>query len=238
MSMMQIVYLLFSIVVPLLALVGFGTLIALVVLKLPNPLRVRTAWKMWDMAMIALFPSKSVMLLRKEDGDYTFREAAYDDKNAGYWVTNPDKSRSFFQSVGQIAGQFGPIRLLTGYDGFCASFDFLAARISEEVYKATVHKNSTPVVDGEGNEMKEMVSVPSRGIIDLRKIKYLAPFNVDPDRFYRVEENAKASMRTLKREDAVVQGLIIISAFVMGMIMTWFIMNNGGGGGVSSVVPI
>jgi hypothetical protein len=62
---------------------------------------------------------------------------------------------------------------------------------------------------------------------------------VDPDRFYRVEENAKASLRSLKQKDAVVQGLLIISAFVMGMIMTWFIMNNAGtGAGVSSVVPI
>lgn len=239
MSVMQTVYLLLNIIAPLFAILGFITLISFIALRIPNPLRLRIAWKMWDMAMISLFPSRSVMMLRKEDGDYAFREASYDDKNAGYWVTNPDKSLSFFQSVGQIAGQFGPVRILTGYDGFCASFDFLAARISEEVYKARVHKNSTPVVDENGAPVREFVSVPSRGIVDLRKIKYLAPFNVDPDRFYRVEENAKASLRTLKRQDAVVQGLLIISAFVMGMIMTWFIMNNAGtGAGVSSVVPI
>ncbi len=238
MSMMQAVYIVFSVVVPILALIGFGALAVLVALRLKNPLTNRIAWKMWDMAMLALFPSRSVILLRKEDGDYTFREATYDNMNAGYWVTNPDKSRHFFQSVGQIAGQFGPIRLITGYEGFCASFDFIAARISEEIYKSKVHKNNDPVLDQDGNEIEDVVTVPSRGIIDLRKIKYLAPFNVDPDRFYRVEENAKASLRSLKRQDAVVQGMLIISAFVVGMIMTWFIMSQGGGGGGMPSVPV
>jgi hypothetical protein len=238
MSMMQTLYIILSFVIPLFAIIGFGTLVALLLLKLRNPMTNKIAWKMWDMAMLALFPSRQVILLRKEDGDYAFREAKYDNQNAGYWVENPDKSRHFFQSSGQSAGIFGPVRLLTGYDGFCATFDFIAARISEETYLANVHDKAEPVIDKEGKPVTGVVTVPSRGIVDLRKIKYLAPFNVDPDRFYRIEENAKASLRTMKRQDAVIQGMLIISAVVVTMILTWFIMSQGGGGGGMPSVPV
>lgn len=239
MAFIDSILLIVGLITPILALIGFATIMLFVLLKSPIGIKNKIAWRLWDMATLALFPSRLVMLIRKEDGDYSFREAQYDEQNQGYWVKTIDgDKRNFFQSTGQQAGTFGPIRLLSAYEGFGVATDFVSARIAEEAEHKYVLGTNDPVVDETGQEIEEVLAVPERGIIDLRKIKYLAPFNCDPDRYYRIEENAKAAMMAFKRQDAIVQGAMILSAFILGSIMTWFAMSQGAGGGGMPEVPI
>jgi len=236
--MMSTILALISFAVPILALVGLLAVAAFIFLKLPIPQREGLAWRIWDKMTATLFPSRLIMILRKDDGDYSLREAEYDSKNQGYWVDDTSgESRVFFQSAHHQAGSFGPFKLISAYEGFGAVGDFISGKIAEAFESAYIHgKDDNLNKDDDGNPIETQITIPERGIIDISKIRYIAPFSADPDRYYRIQQNTKASMLDFRQRDQLIYMGTVLAAFLLGAIITYFAMTQGaGGGGMPSV---
>jgi hypothetical protein len=73
--------------------------------------------------------------------------------------------------------------------------------------------------------------VPDRAVVDLRDCRYLAPYDVDPSAFDRVEENAKKGARGIGDLGALGTGALLLSAAMLGGILVYLGMSSGGGGG-------
>jgi len=222
----------FGIVTPVLAMVGLISLIVLGLLRTPKGYII--APKLLGMALEALIDSRNAILIRRGDGNYVFKKANYDAQNQGYWVED-DKQKQFYEG-GQDSGNFYGLRLVTAYDGLGAVSDFAASEIAYRAKQKYVDGIEEDLETAEGDEFainNTEVAIPSRAVIDLRKIRYMSPFNIEPEKCFRVEENAKLSMSKFNNMSTVAQGMLIIAAFTMGIILTWFLLGQGGGGGTA-----
>jgi hypothetical protein len=89
--------------------------------------------------------------------------------------------------------------------------------------------------DGGEHIIEEWDSVlPQRKVVDLRDTVYAAPFNVRPQQFHRVAENAKKGQQGFAKLGPLGQAGIIMGAFMMGAIVCYLGFSaTGGGGGIS-----
>lgn len=230
----------FNMILPLFAAFGFLVLILFIVLKSPTNAGNNLALKLVMTGLNTVAPNKQIMLLRRENGTYAIKKADYDTQNGGYWIKN-GKNKQFFESNGDIPGTLGGIKLLPAYEGLGALSDFASAEVAYRAKRKYVDSDKDELVD-ENNENVELeetqVAVPTRRIIDLRDIRYLAPYNVSPESFFRVEENAKISMSRFNMQNPTSVAMLVITAVVITMIMTWFLLSQGGGGGGGISMPI
>ncbi|MBP1987241.1 hypothetical protein [Halolamina salifodinae] len=84
------------------------------------------------------------------------------------------------------------------------------------------------------------VQLPKRKVVDLRDTIHAAPFNVKPQQFHRVAENAKKGQQGFASLGPLGQAGIIMGAFMMGAIVAYigFSAAGSGGGGISMPMTI
>lgn len=72
-------------------------------------------------------------------------------------------------------------------------------------------------------------------VVDLRNVTHFAPYNIRPESYHRVDQNAKAGSRTGWSTTAKVTG-----AFVMGFMLCLIavVVVGKGGGGIGSALPL
>lgn len=93
-----------------------------------------------------------------------------------------------------------------------------------------------PISDGGEPVLDEWETMlPVRKTVDLRDTIYAAPFNVKPQQFHRVAENAKKGQQGFAKLGPLGQAGVIMGAFMMGAIVAYlgFTAASGGGGGIS-----
>ena len=75
--------------------------------------------------------------------------------------------------------------------------------------------------------------LPDRKVVDLRDTIHAAPFNVRPQQFHRVAENAKEGQRGFAKLGPIGQATLLMGAFMLGAIVCYlgFSASGGGGGG-------
>ncbi|GAA0303968.1 hypothetical protein [Halarchaeum salinum] len=99
----------------------------------------------------------------------------------------------------------------------------------------------TVVEDDETTVVGEWETLlPTRKVVDLRDTLDNAPFQVRPQQFHRVAENAKKGQQGFASLGPLGQAGIIMSAFILGAIACYvgFSATGGGGGGAGISIPM
>lgn len=96
-----------------------------------------------------------------------------------------------------------------------------------------------PFTDGGEDLIDEWETMlPKRKVVDLRDTIHAAPFNVKPQQFHRVAENAKKGQKGFASLGPIGQAGLIMGAFMLGAITCYIGFSASGGGGASISVPM
>lgn len=94
-----------------------------------------------------------------------------------------------------------------------------------------------PLPDGGKTVIDEWETMlPQRKVVDLRDTIHAAPFNVKPQQFHRVAENAKKGQQGFASLGPIGQAGLLMGAFMLGAIVAYIgftAAGSGGGGGLS-----
>lgn len=190
-----------------------------------------------------------VALVRTVDGKYTLAGASYDPDDSLLWVDYGEQKKGYdVGGMGNVSLPFLGVNLFLVYEDLGAAADLISAKVgrealsnyNDEVNSPTHDAMELPANGGEtvadGGEMRELeedeVVVPSAGVVaDLRNVIHMAPFNVRPAAFTRVEKNAKASMQGFASWGPIAQTGGMIAAFFIGALIVWWVTGSGGGSG-------
>lgn len=241
-----------SAALPAIGLVAvFGMLFLAVAPKLPTKISKPVANALFKKATGVL--GGNLALVRDADGYYTLSKAEYDAENNGFWVAG-----EFYdaEGVGGAPGGFYGSSLVVAYQGLGAVADLVSAELGRQ---ATVKRQDSdhegklsgslgkllgknaPKAVADGGEMIKDAEwkavLPERKVVDLRNVLSLAPFNVRPEAFDRVEENAKAGQAGFAALGPMGQAGLLLGAAMLGGILVYLGMSSGGGGGVDVGLP-
>lgn len=197
-----------------------------------------------------------VALVRTVDGKYTMAGAEYDPDDSLLWVDYGEQKKGYdVGGAGNVSLPFLGSNLFLVYEDLGAAADMISAKVGREAlanYNGEVNSPThdaleIPASGGEivadGGEMRELnedeVIIPSSGVVaDLRNVIHMAPFNVRPAAFTRVEKNAKAGMQGFASWGPVAQTGGMIAAFFMGALIVWWVTGSGSGGGSGGVESV
>ncbi|ADQ68447.1 hypothetical protein C499_08697 [Halogeometricum borinquense DSM 11551] len=92
-----------------------------------------------------------------------------------------------------------------------------------------------PLTDGGKTVIDEWETMlPTRKVVDLRDTIHAAPFNVKPQQFHRVAENAKKGQQGFASLGPLGQAGLLMGAFMLGAIVAYIgFTAAGSGGGIS-----
>lgn len=198
-----------------------------------------------------------IALVRTTDGKYTLARAEYDPDDSLLWVDYGDQKKGYdVGGMGNVSLPFLGSNMFLVYEDLGAAADMISAKVGREALANYNEEVNSPAKDAleipakggeivaDGGEMRELekdeVVIPSTGVVaDLRNVIHMAPFNVRPAAFTRVEKNAKAGMQGFASWGPVAQTGGMIAAFFIGALVVWWVTGDsggGGGGGVSDSV--
>lgn len=240
--------------------VGFGALLyfgfmRFVAPRLPLKYQNRVAGKHLKRAIGILGPN--LALVRTGDGRYTLAPAEYDAENRLLWIDYGNEKKGYqIGGMGSTSLPFLNGNLSLVYEGLGAAADVVAAKIGREAdanygdsHSPTRQQLEIPAQGeiatdgGHTIELKEdEVIIPTSGVVgDLRNVMNLAPFNVRPEAFTRVEKNAKIGMSKFSNWSSLAQTGGMLGAFFLGALVTWWVSGESGGsagGSVGEAVPV
>lgn len=262
MAMPYFVALIISLIPSILMVVGALALGLWVLIKfgsrLPAPLQSRIRKK--GLRTFVGMGSGVQMLVQDSDGILTLTDAKYDSDNGGYWTRLGGK-RLFFSALGEGGGPkwFYGANVVLAYDGLGATADLVSAELGKQAeVKMRLAKDGNQLANGFKNILGQhwpklnageavadgglpagvtewTAYLPKRAIVDLRDTLHLAPFNVKPDQFNRVEENAKAGQSVGFSENMVRIGMLVLG--FMLFLIAKVVLSNGGGAAAGVHLP-